>query len=187
MINNGAKSKNNSIAFTNISNTVKGFITNQAADVVAVIKTDDKFVTRLIPVGGRPSQLDAPHYVTIDAAKKYFYVSLIQEGYIEKFDINSYAQVGRMQAGQSPAHIVISPDGNTGYVTNFESTGTVTTTTKFNTNNMSVTGIFSEPRMKGPHGMALSNDGNNLYVTSEIGSIFLKLILLISLQAIPLI
>jgi YVTN family beta-propeller protein len=40
---------------------------------------------------------------------------------------------------------------------------------------MSITGVFSEPRMKGPHGMALSNDGNNLYVTSEIGEYIFKI------------
>jgi len=174
-INSGAKSKNGDVAFTNISNSVKGFITNQAADLVAVIKTDDKLVTRLISVGGRPNLLDAPHYVSVDPQKKYFYVSLIGEGYVEKYDINTFAQVGRMQAGQSPAHIEISPDGHTGYVTNFESSGAITTTTKFNTDNMTVTEIFSEPRMKGPHGMALSNDGNNLYVTSEIGEYIFKI------------
>ncbi|MEO6693923.1 MAG: YncE family protein [Ignavibacteria bacterium] len=174
-ITDGAKSKNGNIAYTTISNTEKGLITNQASDLVAVIKTNDKLVTRLIPVGGRPNQLDAPHYITIDKQKKYFYVSLIQEGYIEKYDLNTYAQVGRMQAGQSPAHIEISGDGRTGYVTNFESSGNVTTTTKFNTENMTITGIFSEPRMKGPHGMALSEDGSQLYVASEIGEFLFKI------------
>lgn len=174
-MNNGAPSKDGQVAYTSISNSDKGFITNQAADVVAVIQPNAKRVTRLISVGGRPSNLDAPHYVEISPDKAYFYVSLIQEGYVEKYDANTYVRVGRMPAGQSPAHIAISPDGLTGYVTNFESSGTVTTTTRFDAANMSVTGVFSEPRMKGPHGMALTRDGSTLFVASEIGEYIFRI------------
>ncbi|MEO8666848.1 MAG: beta-propeller fold lactonase family protein [Ignavibacteria bacterium] len=173
-INDGAKSKDGQIAFTTVPNSDKAFITNQAADLVAVVQPEAKRVVRLIPVGGR-TQLDAPHYIELSPDNNYFYISLIQEGYIEKYDANTYAQVGRMAAGQSPAHIIISPDGHTGYVTNFESSGSVTTTTKFNADNMTITDIFTEPRMKGPHGMALTNDGSVLYVTSEIGEYIFKI------------
>lgn len=174
-INDGAKDVNGNIAFANTLISDKGFITNQAADVVAVIQPNENRVIRLVPVGGRSSLLDAPHYVNISPDKRFIYVSLIQEGYVEKYDANTYVQVGRMQAGQSPAHIEISPDGHSGFVTNFESSGTITTTTKFNADNMTVTGIFSEPRMKGAHGMALTRDGNWLYVTSEIGEFIFKI------------
>lgn len=174
-INAGAKSKEGKVAFSDLSDNVKGFITNQAADLVAVLNADTRQVTRLIPVGGQPNILDAPHYITISPDKRFFYVSLIQEGYVEKYNLTTYELVGRMQAGQSPAHIEITPDGLTGFVTNFESTGTVTTTTKFNTETMTITGIFSEQRMKGPHGMALSEDGNTLFVASEIGEYIFKI------------
>ncbi|MBV6477482.1 MAG: 6-phosphogluconolactonase [Ignavibacteria bacterium] len=174
-INSGAASKEGQIAFSDYSNNLKCLITNQAADVVAVLKTDNMQVTRLVPVGGRSNQLDAPHYVNLSPDSRYFYVSLIQEGYVEKYDVSNYAEVGRMQAGSSPAHIEITPDGNYGFVTNFESTGSVTTTTKFNATNMTVTDIFSEVRMKGPHGMALTNDGNTLFVASEIGEYIFKI------------
>lgn len=174
-INSGAPNKDGQIAFGSYSDDLKCFITNQAADVVAVLKTDQMLVTRLIPVGGRSNQLDAPHYVYVSKDKRYFYVSLIQEGYVEKYDISSFTQLGRMQAGSSPAHIVLTPDGVNGFVTNFESTGSVTTTTKFNASTMTVTGIFSEVRMKGPHGMALTNNGNTLYVASEIGEYIFKI------------
>jgi len=173
-INEGAKNKDGQVAFSNVSNSEKGFITNQAADLVAVIRQNEKQVIRLIPVGGS-GILDAPHYVKLSPDMKYYYVSLIQEGYVEKYDVTNYALLGRMQAGQSPAHIEISPDGLYGYITNFESSGSVTTTRKFNTTTMQVTDIFSETRMKGPHGMALTSDGNTLYVTSEIGEYIFKI------------
>ncbi|MEO8209562.1 MAG: beta-propeller fold lactonase family protein [bacterium] len=180
-INDGAKRKDGQIAFSNVPDNEKGFITNQAADLVAVLKPETKQVIRLIPVGGRPSpapnfpNIDAPHYITLSPDNQFFYVSLIQEGYIEKYRVSDYLQVGRMQAGQSPAHIEISPDGNFGYVTNFESSGSVTTTRKFNTSTMTVTDVFSDQRMTGPHGMALKNDGSVLYVSSEIGEYMFKI------------
>ncbi len=176
-IKEGAKDETGQIAFSNVPTNEKGFITNQAADLVAVIKQDTRQVIRLIPVGGSNS-LDAPHYIKLSPDMNYFYVSLIQEGYVEKYSVSDYSIVGRTQtgqAGQSPAHIEISPDGLHGYITNFESSGSVTTTRKFNTTTMAVTDIFSEPRMKGPHGMALTRDGNTLFVTSEIGEYIFKI------------
>ncbi|MBK8550921.1 MAG: beta-propeller fold lactonase family protein [Ignavibacteria bacterium] len=175
-INDGAKNEIGQVAFSNVPINEKGFITNQAADLVAVIKPDTRQVIRLIPVGGIGSALNSPHYIKLSPDNNYFYVSLIGAGYVQKFDANTHSQIGvNMQAGQSPAHIEISSDGLSGYVTNFESSGSVKTTRKFNTSTMTITDVFSEPRMTGPHGMALTNDGNTLYVTSEIGEYIFKI------------
>ncbi|MBP9191214.1 MAG: beta-propeller fold lactonase family protein [Ignavibacteria bacterium] len=175
-INDGAKSKDGQVAFTDVPVSEKGFITNQAADLVAVINQYTKQVLRLVPVGGVGNSLNSPHYVKLSPDKSVFYVSLISAGYIQKYDSYTHAKIGgNMQAGQSPAHIEISQDGQTGYVTNFASSG-VSSTRKFNTSSMTVTDVFeNEPRMTGPHGMALTNDGNTLYVTSEIGEYIFKI------------
>ncbi len=175
-INNGAKSKDGQIAFTSIPNSEKGFITNQAADLVAVVETKDKLVTRLIPVGGIGNTLNTPHYITLSPDNRYFYVSLIGAGYVQKFDANTYSQVGiSMQAGQSPAHIVISADGSTGYVTNFSSDHLRCGITKFDANNMTVISTLTDLKMPGIHGMALSNNGQYLYSTSQVGEYMFKI------------
>lgn len=173
-INDGAKSRDGQVAFTNIPQTDKGFITNQAADLVAVLQPGARRVVRLISVGGS-NLLDAPHYIELSPDNNFFYVSLIQEGYIEKYNANTYALVGRMAAGQSPSHIEISSDGNSGYVTNFSSSTSIRTTTKFNTQTMTVTNVFTDIAMTGPHGLALTDDGSKLFVTSEIGEYIFKI------------
>ncbi len=117
-INEGAKNAAGDVAFSNVSIYEKGFITNQAADVVAVVKPNSKQVIRLIPVGGT-NQLDSPHYITIDSARQFFYVSLIKGGFVEKYSLTDYTRVGSMQAGEAPAHIIITDDGQTGYISNF--------------------------------------------------------------------
>lgn len=172
-INNGAKSADGQVA--NQVFTKKGFITNQAADLVSVINTETNIVTRMIPVGGRPS-LDSPHYITVDPQQKYFYVSLIQEGYVEKYDVVTYQQVGRIAAGVNPAHIVVSPDNNFIYVTNFEASGTTKRTLKISTaGSMSIVDTATAPQMSAPHGMAITNSGQFIYVTSQIGEYIFRI------------
>lgn len=177
-INDGAKDKNGNVAFTAVNIHEKGFITNQAADLVAVLKLNDNQVTRLIPVGGRPNLIDAPHFITLSPDNRYFYVSLIQEGYLEKYDINvdyPFNRTDRIPAGLNPAHITIAPDGASGYVTNFDASGTERMVRKFNTSPMQIIDTVSNVAMTAPHGMALSNDGQFLYVTSQIGEYIFKI------------
>ncbi|MBS1517709.1 MAG: beta-propeller fold lactonase family protein [Bacteroidetes bacterium] len=177
-INAGAKNADGQAAFTNVPRTDKTFITNQASDLVAVLQTDTRRVLRLIPVGGS-NQLDAPHYVVLSPDQNFFYISLIQEGYIEKYDVNldyPFSRTDRLQVGLNPAHIVISPDGATGYVTNFDASGTERNIRKFSTSSpMQVTGIFQDQKMTAPHGMALTNDGSRLFVSSEVGEYIFKI------------
>lgn len=175
-INAGAKNKEGSTAYTGIS--PKTLITNQASDLVAVVyPANNKFlVTRLIPVGGRPA-LDAPHYISIDPQRNNFFVSLIGEGYLEKYSINvdyPFINSGRIEAGLSPAHIEISPDGQFGYVTNFDASGTERRTKKFSTSPLVIVDTASSTNMNAPHGMALSSNGQHLYVAAQIGEYLFK-------------
>ncbi|CAN5632346.1 hypothetical protein BH10BAC5_BH10BAC5_00740 [soil metagenome] len=172
-INSGAPNQNGEVANQTFTN--KAFITNQATDLIAVVNTDNQTVTRMFSVGGRSNILDAPHYITTDPQKHFIYVSLIQEGYIEKYDINTFQLTGRMSAGLNPAHIVISPDGNTGFVTNFDAGGTEKYTKKFSTTSMTILDTATDLKMKAPHGMAISNDGNFIYVTSQISEWIFKI------------
>lgn len=172
-INAGAKSADGQVANQDFSK--KGFITNQAADIVSVINTEQNTVTRMIPVGGR-TVLDAPHYITVDPQQKYFYVSLIQEGFVEKYEISSLTQVGRLAVGLNPAHIVVSPDNSFIYVTNFDASGTERRVKKISTaGTMSIVDTASATQMNAPHGMAMSQDGQYIYVTSQIGEYIFKI------------
>ncbi len=172
-INNGAPNKEGQIANQDFSK--KCFITNQAADLVAVVNTENNLVTRLIPVGGRAA-LDAPHYIAVDPQQKYFFVSLIQEGYIEKYDVNTYAQVGRIAVGNNPAHILVSPDNNFIYVSNFDASGTERRVKKISTSgSMSIIDTATAVQMNAPHGMAMTHNGQFIYVTSQIGEYIFKI------------
>ncbi len=172
-INQGAKNDNGEVAFSNITN--KAFITNQASDLVAVVNLDNNHLVRLIDVGGRNNTnqpIDAPHIVTVDNQGMYFYVSLIAEGYMEKYDTRTYQKIGRIFIGTSPSHIVISNDGTTGYITDFTTSGSIKV---FDTQTMTITNSITELRMNRPHGLRLSHNGNLLF-TATTTSEFLYVI-----------
>lgn len=165
-INQGAKNDYGVTAFSNITN--KAFITNQASDLVAVVNLDNNFLVRLIDVGGRNNQtqpLDAPHVITVDNQGNYFYVSLIAEGYIEKYDARTYQQKGRLLIGSSPSHIVLSNDGLTGYLSDFTASGSIKV---FDTQSMTITNSITEFRMNRPHGLRLSHSGTLLFASTQV-------------------
>ena len=75
-----------------------------------------------------------------------------------------------MQAGLNPAHISISPGlGAYGYVTNFDASGTERMVRKFTTSPMQVIDTVTDIKMKAPHGMAMSSNGQLLFITSQLG------------------
>lgn len=175
-INQGAKNDYGEVAFSNITN--KAFITNQASDILAVVDLDNMHLVRLLNVGGRDNAthpLDSPHIVIADNQGRYFYVSLIAEGYIEKYDAVTYERVGRMFAGLSPAHIVISNDGTKGWFTNFDATLSEKHIKEFNTETMTISHVIEEFRMTKPHGLRLTHDGSKLIAATQ-GSEFLYII-----------
>lgn len=174
-IDQGAKNDYGIVAFSGI--TRKAFITNQASDFVAVVNLDNNRLTRLISVGGRTSPDQppaAPHVIIADRQGRYFYVSLIAEGYIEKFDAMTYEKLARMSTGTSPAHIVITEDGNFGYFSNFDATANPEKNIKkFDTRTMEIVNVIRDDShpfgMWQPHGLRLSHDGARLVCATEKG------------------
>lgn len=166
-IDEGAQNDFGAIAYENI--TRKALITNQSSDYIAVVNLDNNFLTRLIKAGsGTPTNIAAPHIVIADNAGKYFYVSLIREGFIEKFDAKTYQKLGRMAAGSSPAHIVITEDGRYGYFSNFDiNSGGEKNVKKFDTQTMTVTDTITEFRMTAPHGLRLTHGGSLLIAATQ--------------------
>lgn len=168
-IDEGARNDAGEVVFSNI--TGKAFITNQASDYVAVVNLANNHLIRLLEVGGRPGslQLDAPHVIIVDNQGLYFYVSLIQEGYLEKYDARTYEKLGRVYIGASPAHIVISNDGTKGYITDFVTAGSIKA---FDTQTMTITADITDFRMNRPHGLRLTHNGEYLLASTQISEMF---------------
>jgi YVTN family beta-propeller protein len=172
-IDDGAKDVNGNVAHTSISK--KLFITNEGSDLLAVIDPDRFLLTRLVKLDDA-QQLKAPHYVIADKAKDFVYVSMISGGQILKIDANyPYTILGAANVGDNPAHIAISPDGTTGFVTNYNVAGVERDIRKFNTATMQVTDTLSDIRMTATHGIVISSDGQYIYTTASHGEWVFKI------------
>jgi len=166
-IDEGAKNDNGEAAFSNINH--KAFVTNQASDYIAVVNTDNNFVTRLIKTGESTGSPAAPHNVAVDNQGKYFYVTLISEGFVEKFDARTYDKLGRLYAVTSPGHVIIMPDGLKGYITNYSLNFSERFIKSFNTQTMQVISTISDITMYATHGGRITSDGKYLITVSELG------------------
>lgn len=166
-INEGAKNDNGEIAFSNA--TKKVFVTNQSSDFIAVINIENNFLIRLVPVGSGGNTPAAPHNVEVDKQNRYFYTTLINEKYLEKFDAVTYEKVGRLYIGMGPAHVVITSDGTTGYVTNYDLSGMERFVKCFDTQTMTETATISDITMNATHGARLTRNGEYLLTVSLIG------------------
>lgn len=166
-INEGARNDFGEIAYNNIRR--KAFITNQAADFIAVVNLNNNFVTRYVRTGETSNTLAAPHNVVVDNHGRYFYVTLISEGFIEKFDAMTYEKAGRLYAVSSPAHVIISPDGAKGYVTNYNVNGSERYIKSFRTSDMTILNTIADITMNATHGGRITSDGQYLITVSELG------------------
>lgn len=172
-IDEGAKNNYGEVAYSNV--TRKAFITNQASDLIAVINLENNFLIRLIRVGTGGNTLAAPHHVEVDRQGNYFYTILISTGYVEKFDAKTYQKISSMPIVSKPGHIVITPDGLRGYVTNFDVSGLERFIKCFDTQNMTVIDTISDITMNATHGARITNDGEYVLTVSQVGE-FIQII-----------
>ena len=166
-IDEGAKNDNGEVAYSNLVR--KAFITNQASDFIAVVNTDNNFVTRYVKVGNSVNTLAAPHNVMVDSQGRYFYVTLIAEGYVEKFDAFTYQKLGRLNAVSAPGHVIITSNGTKGYVTNYSLNGVERFIKSFNTQNMTVINTIGDITMNATHGGRITSNASFLIVVSTLG------------------
>ena len=165
-IRDGARDDDGSLPFTKPEPASKLFFSSQSVDLVGIIDPALGLITRYVSVGNPlplTSPPQAPHYVQIDDAGQYYYVTLITANLLRKYDASTNQLVGQVHVGTSPAHVVITHNGTKAYVTNFDLT--VGRVIAVNTATMTVLDtIRSAPFMKGTHGARLSHDGQYLYI-----------------------
>lgn len=149
----------------------KVYVTNQADDEVAVIDIGSRLLMRMVPVGALDNVLtppEAPHNITLDPQGQYYYINLIVANELWKFRVLDDAFVAKRSLGslRSPAQIAITPDGRTGFVSNFDLTGTHRGVQVFDTQSMQLTGEITDQRVRAVHGAQLSRDAQQLWTAN---------------------
>ena len=162
-IDEGAKSDAGEKPYENLQKKI--YVANQGDDLISVIASEHRLVTRLLPVGDAPT-LDVPHNLFVDQQKKFLYAALTSAGELWKFDIATDSFVSKGAAGNSPAHVVVTADGSKAYVTNWEVLNFRGVVQVLETATMRIVGEIEVGIA--PHGLNFSRDGKLLYVASYV-------------------
>lgn len=145
------------------------YVTCQADDYVAAIDLSTERLMRYVGVGtvngGAP---ESPHNIVLSPDGRYFYVNLIVAGFVEKYDAHTFAKLGTVRVGASPAQVAVTHDGSTLYVSNFDLTLNQRYIVRVDAATMAVTDTIFDVGAA-PHGVTLSPDETHVYTTNALG------------------
>jgi YVTN family beta-propeller protein len=144
-------------------------VTNQAEDLVAVIDRATNLTGRFIRAGAANTQVtppEAPHNVTVDEPRGVYYVNLIGSGKVLKYRLDTNELIDQVGGIISPTEVAISSTGDTAYVAQFAPG--VNAIKILRTNPLQVIGEVSAPNVDKPHGVQITPDGRELWVTGNL-------------------
>lgn len=144
-------------------------ITNQAEDLVAVVDRATNLTGRYIRAGAASTLVappEAPHNVTVDEARGVYYVNLIGSGKVLRYRLDTNELVDQVGGIISPTQVALSPTGDTAFVAQF-SAG-VNAIKILRTDPLQVIGEISALNVDKPHGVQVTPDGRELWVTGNL-------------------
>jgi DNA-binding beta-propeller fold protein YncE len=100
------------------------WVTSEAADQISLVRFngDSAWVVETRRVGSMPVEIDGPHGVAVAPDGRFVYVTLghgVPFGWLLKMDAASGDLVGRAALGYFPATVSVTPNGEYGFVSNF--------------------------------------------------------------------
>jgi YVTN family beta-propeller protein len=169
-IDEGAPNDVGAIAFSTFPDG-EVLATNQAEDVVSIIDIRTGLVARYVQAGlpkvtpGLAPQ--SPHNITVDRVHGWYYVNLVAAGKVLKYRLSDNALVGEMSGILSPTQVALTTTGDTGFVSQFNSAAHAIR--MFDTRTMQLFAqSFSHPQLNKPHGVQITPDGRQVYITGNL-------------------
>ena len=124
-----------------------------------------------------------PHFVVVDEINRYWFVTAIKSGYVGIYNLDTDELIDTVLVGDSPALMVLNENDKKLYVSRMMpmggNSGSVSTIIHeidysnqldmFSSNEL----VVSSPA---PHGLAINQEGSEIYVTSNTADWFYKII-----------
>jgi DNA-binding beta-propeller fold protein YncE len=154
----------------------KIYIAYQGTEKVGVLNGETGEIIREVDVNISPMG-DNPHYIVIDEVNNFWYVTLLESGYVLKYDLITDALISSIKIGNMPALMEIDTENNYLYVSRFMPMMGMETSSTYVHRIHTVTLVKDSINVgaSSPHGIALSNDGSTLWVASNQSSHFFKI------------
>ncbi|MFN0204300.1 MAG: YncE family protein, partial [Bacteroidia bacterium] len=178
----GAKSQNNDYFWkdqeTKVNNKMIALCSG--SDLVAIVDIPTNRIMRYVEVGKTPGATgnanDAPHFIILSPDKKFFYVTLYQSGYVEKYRTDTYEFMGRVSVGTEASLMTLNQAGTRMIITHDNETSAKPKLSLINTDNMTVLSqiVGDGNTLARPHGLAAKSDFSMIYVSTNLGNYYGK-------------
>ncbi|MFA5832536.1 MAG: YncE family protein [Bacteroidota bacterium] len=144
-------------------------VANSLSDNVTVIQTSDNAIVKTIPMSGSVPVLPIgyqyqyePYQSTITPDNNYAYITCRKSGEVRVIDLVQLKVIDSIKVGTFPLIPAITPNGEYVFVANRNSNSVSAIKTSTRTVEYTVPNVGVEP-----HGIAVSKDGNFVYVSCE--------------------
>ncbi|MGH8004565.1 MAG: YncE family protein, partial [Limisphaerales bacterium] len=148
----------------------KLYVANSADGRVDVIDLSMNYKVDSIPttLAGENPTIVQTHHIAVSPDKKFIYVTNAWAfGHIIKIDAERDSVITRVRAGYQPSDIIVSPDGQYVYTTDYTLGLKIPSVVrKFETQTMALADTF--PIGKAPHGIAINKDGTIVLAAGQI-------------------
>ncbi len=171
-INDGAPDLNGNIKWADNPNRRKVYVTNQGCDVVTVFDAETQLPIRYITVGKDPNTMEIPHMIKVSADGQFWYVVFVNSNILQKFRCSDDALVGEANLGlyYDWNALTLSDDGKKAYCVSWVSNGRIASV---DLTQMKVINNYGGYFF--PHGVALNETNDTLYVTGQTGNYIMKI------------
>lgn len=178
-IDAGAPSKCGTLRFPDLPSRRKFVITQQGCDQITVFDAESKMAMKHFEIGDKPGatgpQNEGPHVVKYTPDGRYYIVVMLS-GLVQRFDAVTDELVDELNLAAIPpgwsdyswGTLAISPDSKTAYCAYFVSgQGKIA---KVNLQNLPMTGVLIPANYDAPHGLCVSENNHNIFITSNSGN-----------------
>lgn len=144
-------------------------VMNSFSDNITVIQTSDNSIVKTVPLSGNVPVLPIgylyqyePYQATITADSKFAYITCRKTNEVRVLDLVQLKIIDSIQVGTFPLIPAITPDGQYVFVANRNSNSVSAINTATNKVEYTIESVGVEP-----HGIAVSKDGQFVYVSCE--------------------
>ncbi|MDQ3697832.1 MAG: YncE family protein [Gemmatimonadota bacterium] len=144
------------------------YVASEAADQIALVRfgPGGARVEREIPVGITPTEPDGPHGLALSPDGRFYYVTTAHGtpfGSLWKYATDGDSVVGRVELGNFPATMQVTPDGEYVYVVNFNLHGDMVPSSVSVVAAEAMAEVARVPTCVMPHGSRINSAGTKQY------------------------
>lgn len=156
------------------------FVASEAVDKVALVRfgPGGAKIEREVPVGLMPTEPDGPHGVAVSPDGKWLFVTTAHGqpfGSLWKYDAATGRVVRRVELGNFPATMQISPDGWFAYVVNFNLHGDMVPSSVSIVAVDSMLEVARVPTCVMPHGSRINPQGTKQYSACMMNDLLVEI------------